>query len=694
MPRFKSIYKLTILPLFSLTLLLEGCSVFSTIGDAVGGTYENTVSYFNLYYNARRAFRDAENEILAAAKAARGKDLPANQNSALPGNAQKNLDLVIDKCSNILAYHGKSSLVDDALMMIGKAYFYKADFAKSERKFSELISQYPSSSMALEAKLWYAWAQQKLGRRDDARKSAESLVASEEEKGDQDVLSQAYSLLASLNADNDAIGSAIELYEKAATVAEDDELKAAALSKAAELYFAGSQYQKSVDASLKVEEYTSDPYLLCQNRLLASKAYRNLTMYDKALGLNDALTKDFRFNEYAGLVLYERANVFLASGRTTEAVDAFRKLDTLYVRTDLGAKASFQLGEYYEKSAGDYGKAREFYTHAAAVPGSSLSVQANKKVAAFNSYFILKHNLSVSDSLMALIQRSDSLSPRLEQTEKVVSDTTSKKDSTARAPSLPQFTVNKDSLNVLEARAAASLGELFYADLSNPDSAFFWLEFAIQKEYGETSSPRILYILAQLASTYPEKTLVTADRFRTQLFKDFPNSIFAKQLQSPADTVLVEKTARDPAEEQYAVVEGLIEAGKTEDALTHLRQITKKYPSSPVSAKSQYAIGWLFENRFAKPESAIVQYKALLAQYPSSGYARIVSTRMLDTLSASPARADSVSGGVAPQTQKRDSVQARSPQANTKQNTAKPGAPLSRRAKVLQSEALKKTEKD
>ena len=38
------------------------------------------------------------------------------------------------------------------------------DYLKSERKFAELLAQFPKSSFALEAQLWYTRSEEKLGK--------------------------------------------------------------------------------------------------------------------------------------------------------------------------------------------------------------------------------------------------------------------------------------------------------------------------------------------------------------------------------------------------------------------------------------------------------------------------------------------------------------------------------------------------
>ena len=56
----------------------------------------------------------------------------------------------------ILQNHPESDLADDALILIGKSYYYLGDFPPAERKFLEVISNYPNSNIVFEATLFLA----------------------------------------------------------------------------------------------------------------------------------------------------------------------------------------------------------------------------------------------------------------------------------------------------------------------------------------------------------------------------------------------------------------------------------------------------------------------------------------------------------------------------------------------------------
>ncbi len=114
-------------------------------------SFEDFTTYFNIYYNASRIFSEAEEELLK-----QQKDLFTTKVIAPGGNVTNKFVQVIEKCSKILQYHQNSSLIDDALFMIGKSYYYQREYPSAIRKFTELITNFPESDYYLESKFWIA----------------------------------------------------------------------------------------------------------------------------------------------------------------------------------------------------------------------------------------------------------------------------------------------------------------------------------------------------------------------------------------------------------------------------------------------------------------------------------------------------------------------------------------------------------
>jgi len=86
----------------------------------------------------------------------------------IPGSANTELDAVIEKCSIILQFHSETGYVEDALLMLGKSFYYKNNYQKAQRKFEELVASQVESDYELEAKLWIGKCQMKLKQYGDA----------------------------------------------------------------------------------------------------------------------------------------------------------------------------------------------------------------------------------------------------------------------------------------------------------------------------------------------------------------------------------------------------------------------------------------------------------------------------------------------------------------------------------------------
>ncbi len=255
----KKFHHLFALPLLTtLSLLNFRCTVFSPVGEALTGAYENTVSYFNSYYNASRAFSDAEDEIHTATQAARGKSFHAKRVFVVSAAAKQKLTVVIDKCSSILSFHPTSSLVDDALLLIGKSYYYQGEYLKAERKFQELVEQYPTSPLILESKLWRSRTLERLNRQEDAVSLLTTLVAEAEIEGEDNIAGDAHLLLAGLYEAKEERERAIGHYRRVTELGVHDDTMVDALVGAGDLFFSSGQFEKASEEFEKVTDYASN----------------------------------------------------------------------------------------------------------------------------------------------------------------------------------------------------------------------------------------------------------------------------------------------------------------------------------------------------------------------------------------------------------------------------------------------------
>jgi outer membrane protein assembly factor BamD (BamD/ComL family) len=84
----------------------------------------------------------------------------------------------------------------------------------------------------------------------------------------------------------------------------------------------------------------------------------------------------------------------------------------------------------------------------------------------------------------------------------------------------------------------------------------------------------------------------------------------------------------DPADEIYTRAEIYMDSANPDSALRLLYRIVKENSTSPFSAKALYAIGWLYENKLERRDSASVVYRRLIAAYPESRFAGAVRPKV------------------------------------------------------------------
>ena len=140
----------TMVALVATLVLLSGCKT----PDFVGRRYSNFTAYYNTFYNAERQFEKGyENLDRFEDKVDREQYLPLFVKTT-GTSASREFEQTILKSADILREHPESKWVDDALMLIGKSYFYQENYVGAVQKFSEILDQ--QTDLRDEAQFWLA----------------------------------------------------------------------------------------------------------------------------------------------------------------------------------------------------------------------------------------------------------------------------------------------------------------------------------------------------------------------------------------------------------------------------------------------------------------------------------------------------------------------------------------------------------
>ncbi|MFH1335833.1 MAG: tetratricopeptide repeat protein, partial [Candidatus Zixiibacteriota bacterium] len=186
-------WKNTILVML-MALLLSGCA------------------YYNTFYNAKRSFKEGE-------KAQKNATAAARQNM---GKTQ--YEDAIKKASKVLTFYPKSKWADDALFLMGKAYFNMGEYVKAKRKFEELEQSFPKSKLLDNSHYFISLCQYNLGEKTEAVNSMNELLDSK--KTDKKRKGQVSFWIGEIQFENKEYDDAITYYEKTLKEFDPDTLSA------------------------------------------------------------------------------------------------------------------------------------------------------------------------------------------------------------------------------------------------------------------------------------------------------------------------------------------------------------------------------------------------------------------------------------------------------------------------------------
>jgi TolA-binding protein len=592
-------------------------------------------AYFNTYYNAQRLFNEAETEVFTQLDSRSGGRSWLGTFGIAAGTKTK-LQSVIEKCSKLLQYHPDSKLVDDALIMIGKAYYYEDENQQAERKFNEIISEYPDGSRAVEARLLLAYAQYRMNTREDARKTAQAVIDLAKKNDQPEMISRAALVLGQMAQEDKDYAGARENFDQAAQFGATPEQRSSASLMSAEMYRKMSMYREAEDAYRRAEKASDNYSGEYRGKVGALRMMEKQGRYDEALRGLRLLRTDAKNKEFFAEIELEVANTFRDSGDLPGAVNHYTIVDTTYPRTESSARSYFALGDLYEHTLYRYDSALVAYTKGRnEFPTADVTQLCVHRAEYLTRYFQFHGEIVKYDTVLALLQSPpDSLRGQRPTGPGIDSvkgqRPTSPGIDTLRPQVLSRPTITIDSANAKRETAVNELAGLFFVTIGIPDSAEYWYMRIVKDYPSGRYVPRALYTLAQIyAGRDSVGSKPAADSLYREIVRKFPRSDFApearRMLGLPPAVLTV-----DDAEKAYNQAERLMIRGDSVGAVEDFKKLARQYPGSPLASRALYAAGWIYENRLSNRDSAIASYTKLVALYPASPYAVRIAAKITE----------------------------------------------------------------
>ena len=410
---------------------LAGCSA----GSPLHGRYNDFRAYFNTYYNASQKLEEGERALLNVnTPVDRGRLVDLFPTGSGTGGRTPVFDAAIDKSAELLRQRPDSKWADDALLVIGKAYFYERNVVGAEQKFRETAAAAEVSGdrrLADEARFWLGRTLASGDRYDEGVLVLRDAL----ERPDGNPYWTARMHL--------ALG---ELYARAGRwdAATVDLRDGIAGVRDADLAARGSLLLGQVEEAAGRYDAAAEAYKAAIDRrpayevAFAAEVNRGLVLgldagrTDEAVSLFRDMSRDGKNYERRAVVALAQARVFAAAGRDDDAYSRYYAVlyDPALNGQAVRGEAHFRLAEFYRDALGDYVTAAAHFDSAATVIAAptvapqllsrAAIVNAGGVAATYETVARTSQRIFEVDSLLALgVLDEDAFEARIAEIESV-----------------------------------------------------------------------------------------------------------------------------------------------------------------------------------------------------------------------------------------------------------------------------------
>jgi tetratricopeptide (TPR) repeat protein len=629
----------------SLLFLLPACGVWDFFS-----------AYFNTYYNAKTLYGQAVDEVWAMPEL---RETGRNLLALVPisSGPKTKFTAVIEKCSKLLQYHPESNLVDDALLMIGRSYYFEGEFQQADRKCRELIDGYPDSPLLDETKILLSYCLYKSRDTVASEELAIKLLEDATVRDESGLMADAALVLAQLALDRKSNVRVRQMLEVVGEHAPDPDMRANAFLRVAELYAEEKNFLAAEKAYGRARGLSRGYVGEFRGLFGAAKMIAKQGDYDLALERIEDLRGSLNYRESWGDLDVEVANIYRNRGDIAKAVEQYRYVDTAYARGESALNANYELGLLYELRFQLYDSAKVAFDRARSGPPLAKNMPIVIRKSEYLGRF-LQHRREVNrldSTLQAVLHPPDTAASAdsvLVRADSLANDSTALARADSLRPKTPPVPpMHPDTVRTRLAGAIDDLAGVFYANMELPDSARYWYRRLVKGFPESRSAPRAFYVLARIESNDSTVDRAVPDSLYRCIVEKYSTSPFADEARRLLGLPPVVK-AVDPAEESYARGVHLMQAGKSGAAIDTFTVLVKHFPASPAAVRAMYAAGWLYENEARSQDSAAAFYERLVARAPSSAYAQKVGPRVQEVqgvrrAAQEKARADSVAKAAA-----------------------------------------------
>lgn len=296
------------------------------------GSAQFSCAYFNTYYNAKKYYNSGR------------KASEKNTGIKITQNEVKNYELAIEKCKSVIRKFPDSRYVDDALLIMGKAYYYLGDYENSKINLQELLRRYPESNLTNESLLWSGRAAWKLGQYTIAEEGITKVL---ELTNDDKLRSAGYEMLSEIQRDKGSENLELKYLRENLKYSKNDQQKAEINYRIGTILLGSGDFENAISAFKKVESLLPNPELLEKAKMDYTRSLKHMGRTNEALDILQTMHDSERFKKIRGEIENEIADISLRGGDTEGAIEMYGDVGINYQKTTSSAHAWFILGNLH-----------------------------------------------------------------------------------------------------------------------------------------------------------------------------------------------------------------------------------------------------------------------------------------------------------------------------------------------------------
>ena len=538
-------------------------------------------AYFNTFYNAEKYFKEADRIRLEKS----GK--------AIPLRAIDNYGKTIQKCRVVLSEFPDSKLVNDAILLMAKAQYYRSEYDEAITNLKIIYSQGNSQQIA-EAKYWSAVCKWRKGKTQTAINELQEIIKLTE---DDNIKAQCHLSLADIAFDLDRDENFLFHLEEGAKIIKDRAEKGIVYNKLADIAFNNENYAVAEGAYKEVIKNSLTKEKIENAHIQLLKISRILGDHRSAERKIKSMLVDEKFKNIKGELELELVQLYLAQKDTDNAMVRLESIIKDYQKTKTSSEAYYLMGQINLSGIWNPDIAKEKFSQVKKEYNrSEYGPIAESKIKAIDTYNQSLNSLKIYDSI-----KSDTL----------LADTTS-----------------SDSINNKADKISKSYEELLYqiGDLEafsfeRLDTGIVFFKRILENDSTSKFYPKALFTLSLIYSEIGDTS--GSIQFKNMLRSRFPGSDYTTYL-FKEDGVINENR---PIDLLFLKAENLWSSNPSL-AMNEFKKVIKTDSLSEVSASAAYFLGYQYDYTYAMADSALKYYQWLNLAHPMSEQNNLAKSRV------------------------------------------------------------------